>query len=73
VGEAAWRRNGNEYARCQPRKRRIHSKALGNGIRLCEDPKALQRICDGSRTLSQLPLGLRLGSGPGRAETAAAR
>lgn len=39
--------NGNEYAKCQLRKRGIAFEALDNGIRSCEDPKALQRICDG--------------------------
>src|SRR5471030_1781205 len=39
--------NGNEYAKCQLRKRRIAFEALDNGILSCEDPKALQRICDG--------------------------
>ena len=39
--------NGNEYAKCQLRKRGIRFEALDNGIRWCEDPKALQRICDG--------------------------
>ncbi|MBB5464971.1 PAS domain S-box-containing protein [Paraburkholderia sp. CI2] len=39
--------NGNEYAKCQLRKRGIAFEALDNGILSCEDPKALQRICDG--------------------------
>ena len=39
--------NGNEYAKCQLRKRSIAFEALDNGILACEDPKALQRICDG--------------------------
>jgi hypothetical protein len=39
--------NGNEYAKCQLRKRGIAFAALDNGILSCEDPKALQRICDG--------------------------
>jgi len=39
--------NGNEYAKCQLRKRGIAFEALDNGILWCEDPKALQRICDG--------------------------
>jgi hypothetical protein len=39
--------NGNEYAKCQLRKRGIRFEALDNGIRWCEDPQALQRICDG--------------------------
>ena len=39
--------NGNEYAKCQLRKRGIDFDALDNGVRRCADPKALQRICDG--------------------------
>jgi hypothetical protein len=39
--------NGNEYAKCQLRKRGIGFEALDNGILSCDDPKALQRICDG--------------------------
>lgn len=39
--------NGNEYAKCQLRKRGIAFEALDNGILSCADPKALQRICDG--------------------------
>jgi len=39
--------NGNEYAKCQLRKRGIRFEALDNGIRWCEDPEALQRICNG--------------------------
>jgi hypothetical protein len=39
--------NGNEYAKCQLRKRGIAFEALDNGVLSCEDPKALQRICDG--------------------------
>ncbi|MBK7001912.1 MAG: hypothetical protein IPH35_18680 [Rhodoferax sp.] len=39
--------NGNEYAKCQLRKRGIAFEALDNGILSCEDPKALQHICDG--------------------------
>jgi hypothetical protein len=39
--------NGNEYAKCQLRKRGIAFEALDNGILSCEDPRALQRICDG--------------------------
>jgi hypothetical protein len=38
--------NGNEYAKCQLRKRDIAFEALDNGILSCADPKALQRICD---------------------------
>ena len=37
----------NEYAKCQLRKRGIAFEALDNGILSCEDPKALQRICEG--------------------------
>jgi hypothetical protein len=39
--------NGNEYAKCQLRKRGIEFEALDNGVLSCADPKALQRICDG--------------------------
>jgi hypothetical protein len=39
--------NGNEYAKCQLRKRGIAFEALDNGVRCCENPAALQRICDG--------------------------
>ena len=39
--------NGNEYAKCQLRKRGIGFEALDNGVLSCADPKALQRICDG--------------------------
>jgi hypothetical protein len=39
--------NGNEYAKCQLRKRGIAFEALDNGVLSCADPKALQRICDG--------------------------
>jgi hypothetical protein len=39
--------NGNEYAKCQLRKRGIAFEALDNGILFCADPEALQRICDG--------------------------
>jgi hypothetical protein len=38
--------NGNEYAKCQLRKRGIAFEALDNGVLSCADPKALQRICD---------------------------
>lgn len=38
--------NGNEYAKCQLRKRGIAFEALDNGVRSCEKPKTLQRICD---------------------------
>lgn len=38
--------NGNEYAKCQLRKRGIEFEALDNGVLSCADPKALQRICD---------------------------
>lgn len=39
--------NGNEYAKCQLRKRGIEFEALDNGVLSCAEPKALQRICDG--------------------------
>jgi hypothetical protein len=39
--------NGNEYAKCQLRKRGITFEALDNGVLSCAEPKALQRICDG--------------------------
>lgn len=39
--------NGNEYAKCQLRKRGIAFEALDNGVRCCADPQALQKICDG--------------------------
>lgn len=39
--------NGNEYAKCQLRKRGIAFEALDNGVLSCAEPKALQRICDG--------------------------
>jgi hypothetical protein len=39
--------NGNEYAKRQLQKRGIGFEPLDNGIRWCEDPKALQQICDG--------------------------
>jgi len=38
--------NGNEYAKRQLARRGIGFEALDNGILSCEDPKALQRICD---------------------------
>src|SRR5215813_3465690 len=38
--------NGNEYAKRQLAKRGIAFQALDNGIAWCEDPAALQRICD---------------------------
>jgi hypothetical protein len=39
--------NGNAYAKRQLRKRAIAFQALDNGVRRCDNPKALQRICDG--------------------------
>jgi hypothetical protein len=39
--------NGNEYAKCQLRKRGIAFEALDNGVLSCAEPEALQRICDG--------------------------
>ena len=38
--------NGNEYAKRQLAKRGIGYEALDNGVLSCEDPAALQRICD---------------------------
>jgi hypothetical protein len=38
--------NGNEYAKCQLRRRGIEFEALDNGVRRCADPKALQQLCD---------------------------
>ncbi|MGX6566879.1 hypothetical protein [Cupriavidus necator] len=35
--------NGNEYAKCQLRKRGIAFEALDNGILSCTNPRALQR------------------------------
>ena len=39
--------NGNEYAKRQLARRGIAFEALDNGVLSCEDPKALQRICNG--------------------------
>jgi hypothetical protein len=39
--------NGHEYAKRQLENKGIAYQALDNGIRWCEDPKRLQRICDG--------------------------
>jgi hypothetical protein len=39
--------NGHEYAKRQLEKRKIAYEALDNGVLSCEDPAALQRICDG--------------------------
>lgn len=39
--------NGHEYAKRQLEKRGIAYEALDNGVLSCEDPAALQRICDG--------------------------
>jgi hypothetical protein len=39
--------NGHEYAKRQLTKRGIAFEALDNGIASCDDPKALQKICDG--------------------------
>lgn len=44
---AKLRLNGNEYAKCQLRKRGIAFEALENGVRYCDKRKALQKICDG--------------------------
>jgi hypothetical protein len=38
--------NGHEYVKRQLEKRGIAFEALDNGIARCEDPGALQRICD---------------------------
>jgi hypothetical protein len=38
--------NGHEYAKRQLERRRIRYEALDNGVLSCEDPTALQRICD---------------------------
>lgn len=38
--------NGHEYAKRQLAKRGIGFEPLDNGIASCEDPKALQEICD---------------------------
>jgi len=39
--------NGHEYVKRQLERRGIGYEALDNGILSCEDPEALQRICDG--------------------------
>ena len=39
--------NGHEYVKRQLAKRAIAYEALDNGLRSCEDPKRLQRLCDG--------------------------
>lgn len=38
--------NGHEYAKRQLEQRRIKYEALDNGILSCDDPAALQKICD---------------------------
>jgi hypothetical protein len=38
--------NGNEWAKCQAAKAGIVFEALDNGFASCEDPRALQRLCD---------------------------
>lgn len=38
--------NGHEWAKRQLEKAGIGYQSLGNGFRSCEDPRALQRICD---------------------------
>jgi len=38
--------NGHEYAKRQIDKRGIKNEPLDNGILSCEDPQALQKICD---------------------------
>ena len=39
--------NGHEYAKRQLERRNIGYEALDNGVMRCDDPAALQRICDG--------------------------
>ena len=39
--------NGHEYAKRQLERRGIAYESLDNGVLSCEDPAALQRICDG--------------------------
>ena len=39
--------NGHEYAKRQLAKKGIGFEALDNGVLGCDDPKRLQRICDG--------------------------
>jgi hypothetical protein len=39
--------NGHEYVKRQLDQRGIRFEALDNGIRWCEDPGRLQRLCDG--------------------------
>lgn len=39
--------NGHEYAKRQLQKRGIGYQALDNGILCCDEPRTLQRICDG--------------------------
>lgn len=39
--------NGHEYAKRQLDRAGIPYEALDNGIRACEDPRRLQKICDG--------------------------
>ncbi|MDH5675171.1 MAG: hypothetical protein OEZ06_23800 [Myxococcales bacterium] len=39
--------NGHEYAKKQLERRNIGYEALDNGVLSCDDPDALQRICDG--------------------------
>jgi len=38
--------NGHEWAKCQLDKAGIPYEALDNGFRSCDDPRALQRICN---------------------------
>jgi len=38
--------NGHEWAKRQLEKARIGYEALDNGFRSCEDPEALQKVCD---------------------------
>ena len=39
--------NGHEYVKRQLDQRKIQYEPLDNGIRSCEDPDRLQRLCDG--------------------------
>jgi len=39
--------NGHEYAKRQLKKRGIAFEALDNGVLSCEDPRRLQKLCDG--------------------------
>jgi hypothetical protein len=56
--------NGNEYAKCQLRKRGIRFEALDNGIRWCADPSALSRVCDGLDAVKVEPLMRKVDGAP---------